>query len=294
MNLNEQALSEELYTLVVADREAIRARVLEQAHRELAETAPRKPLRWLKFAAGPLAACLAFFVLVNVSAPFAAAVEQVPVLGTVARLITLRQWDSENDSSSIHGELPLVEGTGNQSLETKVNALIGEKMTTLDEEAQAYAAEYRENWLAMGNDPAAFVPLRYTFDYETFYASDTALSFLIRQRETITTDTEDTYTSLYYYNLNLATGEDLTLADLLGADWKDLVAAQVDDQIRDSGDARKISYYQEFWVDKNVPYDDTQKFYLNRDGQVTVVFDEGYVAPFEEGPQRFVISSKVR
>ena len=294
MKFNEQTLSDALYTLSVADREAIRARVLEQAHQEQPSPAPRRRTRWMKFAAGPLAACVAFFVLLNVSAPFAAAVEKVPVLGAVARLITFRQWDSENSSSTIHGEQPAVEGTGNQSFESTVNARITEKMTALDEEAKAYATEYRENWLAMGNDEAEFVPLRYTFDYETFYTSDTTLSFLIRRQETITTDTEDTYTSLYYYNLDIATGRDLTLTDLLGADWKTLVAQQVDAQIRASGDARKLSYYQEFWVDKNVPYDDTQKFYLNTDGAVTVVFDEGYVAPFEDGPQRFVISSKAR
>ncbi|MCI2058447.1 MAG: RsiV family protein [Oscillibacter sp.] len=310
MNEKEQALYEALFSRAVADREAVRSRVLALAHQEAAaprdarpaaeaaprpalQAVPRRPGRLRRAVLIPLAACAAFVVLLNVSAPFARAVEQVPGLRTVARLVTFRQWEFSNQDAAIQGSQPAVEGTGNTSFESSVNALIDEKLSDLNAQAKADAAEYRQNWLAMGNSSAEFLPLRYSFDYETYYADKTRLSFLIRQRETIPTAGEDVYTTLFYYNLDVATGADLTLAELLGPDWKTAVSAAVDRQIRGSGDARKISYYQEFWVDKNVPWDDSQKFYLNADGQVTVVLDEGWIAPFEDGPQSFVIGPPV-
>lgn len=293
MKLNDNQLADALFSSAVADQETIRARVLHQAHQELPQSggAPshRRPVRRMLAAAAPMAACLAFFVLVNVSAPFARAVAEVPVLGSLARIVTLRQWDSESESAAIHGEQPAIVGTGSEDFETAANALIAQRLSDLEAQAEASAEDYRANWIAMGNDPAQFVPIRYAFDYETFYTSETALSFLIRERETITTDTEDTYTTLFYYNLDIAAGEDLTLERLLGTDWKAAAAQAVDEQIRQSGDQRRISFYQEFWVDKNVSLDDTQKFYLTGDGQVALVFDEGWIAPFEDGPQTFVL-----
>ncbi|MCI2055732.1 MAG: RsiV family protein [Oscillibacter sp.] len=288
-----EKLADAVYAESIADQETIRSRVLAQAHSE--QSSPRtaeKPAprhHYLRWASAPLAACLAFVVLVNTSAAFASAVDDVPVLGSVARVVTFRQWNTQNESVSIQGEQPAVEGTGNSSFEASTNALIEEKISALDAAAQKDAAEYRENWIAMGNSSADFTPIRYDFDYETYYTSDSTLSFLIRQQQTITTNTEDTSTTLFYYNLDVSTGEDLTLQGLLGDDWKSVISSAVDQQIRDGGDARLIAYYQEFWVDKNVPIDETQKFYLDKDGNVVVVFDEGWIAPYENGPQFFTI-----
>lgn len=291
----EPSLAWALYESTVADRENIRKSVLDAAHQEMGtvptvadrtKKAHRSPAR---FAMGTLAACVTFCLFLNVSAPFAAAVSHVPVLSAVARLVTFRQWDFANESADIHGETPAVQDTGNAELETSLNALIDEKVSALDEKARADAAEYRENWLAMGNQESDFVPIQYAFDYETYSTTGGILSFVIRQQETITTDTVDTYTTLYYYNLDIASGRDLTLADLLGANWASVVADAVDTAIRESGDERGISFYQEFWVDKQVPVDESQLFYVAADGSVTVVFDEGVIAPYEDGPQSFVV-----
>src|SRR5574344_1573379 len=104
MNETNRALADALYSDAVADQEKIRAAVLARAHGAQPDTGtPRRAQispfrRFMKIAAAPLAACLAFFILLNVSAPFAAAVERVPVLGGVARLITLRSWHSEDEA----------------------------------------------------------------------------------------------------------------------------------------------------------------------------------------------------
>ena len=294
MNPNEQQLAQELYRTTVADQEKIRARVLEAAHGDASRgmegrvrPAPRRA--WPKLGAGALAACMTFCLLLNVSAPFAAAVDRVPVLSSVARMVTFRQWDYADGSSSIHGEAPALEGTGNAVLESELNTLIQQKLDVLNEQAKADAAEYKQNWLDMGNPEADFTPIQYTFDYETYCTTGGMLSFVIRKQETITTDTADTYTTLYYYNLDVASGDALTLEGLLGENWKTVVADAVDAQLRQSGDSRKLSYYQEFWVDKNVSVDDSQMFFISEGGDVTVVFDEGVIAPYEDGPQSFVV-----
>lgn len=292
MKYDNQKLSDALFHACVADQNKIYQQVLERAHQEQGRTVQAgkaRACRWLKIVAGPMAACLAFTILVNTNAAFASAVDNVPVLSAVARVVTFQQWETKNDSAQIHVEQPTVEGTGNAGLEARINTLIQNEIAALQAQEQETAAKYKEDWLAMGNQESDFVPIRYVVDYETYYASDSKLSFLIRERESITTDTENTYTTLHYYNLDLATGEDLTLEVLLGQDWKMEAAEAVDTQIRAGGDERKMAYYQEFCLDKNVPFEDTQKFYLNTDGKVTIVFDEGWIAPMEDGPQSFVI-----
>ena len=291
MNHSENAIHEALYAAAVADREAVRTAVLQKAHVQMESPVKPsvRPRRRFRYAAVPVAAAAAFVVLVNGSVPFAAAVEQIPVLNAVARLVTLRTWSHADESVEIQGSQPAVENTGNAELETQLNAFIHEKLDTLDAAAQNYAREYRENWLAMGNSEADFTPIQYTFDYETYYSDENTLSFVIRQNQVITTNTSDSDVTLFYYTLDTQTGADMTLSQLLGEDWKTVVAQGVDAQIRASGDERKMSYYQEFWVDKNVPIDDSQKFYLNADGKVVAVFDQGWIAPYEDGVQEFVL-----
>lgn len=292
MNFEEKDVAWKLYQNSVANQENIRRSVLEAAHRESAGVSkPRSAARRiaLRFATGSLAACAAFCLLVNVNGSFAKAVNNIPALSSLARLVTFRQWDFADDAATIHGELPAVENTGNTELESSLNAMIELKLNSLEEKAKADAVEYRKNWLEMGNAEADFTPLKYTFDYETYSTSNGVLSFVIRQLKTITTNTVDTYTTLYYYTLDTASGKDLTLADLLGENWKSAVSSAVDTQILRSNDARRISYYKEFWTDKNISIDDSQLFYVNADGTVTVVFNEGEIAPFEDGPQFFKI-----
>ena len=165
MNPSDRALAQALYERTVASKEHIRQQVLDAAHKELApeRTADKAPTRRRsppRLALGGLAACAAFCLLLNVSAPFASAVSHVPVLSTVARLVTFRQWDFADASAVIHGETPALEDTGNPELEASLNALIDEKVTALDEKARTDAAEYRQNWLDMGNQEADFTPIR--------------------------------------------------------------------------------------------------------------------------------------
>lgn len=64
-------------------------------------------------------------------------------------------------------------------------------------------------------------------DYEIKCQNDRYLSFLITETETQAT----AFQQLYPYSIDLESGKELTLRDLLGPDWKEIVNASVREQI---------------------------------------------------------------
>ena len=58
-------------------------------------------------------------------------------------------------------------------------------------------------------------------DYEVYYASSDVLSFAVIKTETLAT----AYETFHYYNYDLRTGEELTVEELAGADWREKAEA---------------------------------------------------------------------
>ena len=86
-----------------------------------------------RFRAAALAAAAAlavFLVLPNVSPTVAYAMEDVPVLGAIVRVITLRNYDQEDETRSLHVQIPELQGAGeageaiNEEVSAYVDALL--------------------------------------------------------------------------------------------------------------------------------------------------------------------------
>ena len=74
----------------------------------------RKRRRVVRRSLATLASCCACFVLlVNVSPVFARAVYEMPVLGSLARVVTVTQYAIEDKDHLIDVRLPALENTGN-------------------------------------------------------------------------------------------------------------------------------------------------------------------------------------
>lgn len=130
-------------------------------------------------------------------------------------------------------------------------------------------------------------------DYEVKLSTPDRISFVL----TSTSSAASVFTQQYFYNIDLRTGRDLTLADLLGADYKERCNRAVKE-----GMARRLAgdpdafYYT---VEDDEPSDDEyafesiregQPFYINAAGHPVIVFEKYEIAPGYMGIQEFEVT----
>ena len=234
------------------------------------------------------AVCACFVLLVNFSPSFARAVEQVPVLRDLAQVVTVARYTVEDRERLIDVRLPAVEHTGHTDLEQRINLEIKTRIDGVLAEAEERARETREAFLATGGEEADFMPILISVDYDVKCQNGHYLSFVLTKTETAA----NAYTELYCYNIDLETGRELTLADLLGPDWKGIadgaVRAGIAQRERDDPDA---AYFD---GSEGVPgfqgVEEGQRFYINAQGNPVVLFEKYDIAPGYMGIQEFEIT----
>lgn len=231
-----------------------------------------------------LASCACFVLLVNGSPSFAQAVYEVPVLGSLARIFTVTEYTINDKERVIDVRLPALENTGHTELEQQINQEISTRIQAVIDAAEARARETKEAYVATGGDPDDYMPVIIDVDYEVKCQNDQYLSFVINKTET----RASAYTEFYSYNIDLETGKELTLRDLLGPNWMETVNAQVAEQIAERAqDPDNIYWTEEQGGFQGIEED--QPFYLNADGLPVVVFEKYEIAPGSMGSQEFVI-----
>lgn len=234
-----------------------------------------------------LASCACFVLLVNGSPSFAQAVYEVPVLGSLARIFTVTEYTINDKERVIDVRLPALENTGHTELEQQINQEISTRIQAVIDAAEARARETKEAYVATGGDPDDYMPVIIDVDYEVKCQNEQYLSFVVTETET----RASAYTEFYTYNIDLETGKELSLRDLLGPNWMETVNAQVAEQIAERAqDPDNIYWTEEQGGFQGIEED--QPFYLNADGLPVVVFEKYEIAPGSMGSQEFVIQPK--
>ena len=126
---------------------------------------PRLPRRGLKRAAAAAAGLCACFVVLT-SPAVAAAVDDVPVLGQLCRILTGQAYESREETSYVQVQLPQIENTGDSSLEQRVNLEISAVLSREVDESKERAREYYQAYLDTGGDPDTFQPIQIKVDYQ--------------------------------------------------------------------------------------------------------------------------------
>ena len=221
-----------------------------------------------------LGAAAACFVVVlgglNLSPTFAAAAADVPVLGGLFQVLTVRNYETVKDGIDYDVSVPEVEADG--ALTEAVNAEIQERVDAHLAQAQADWDAYKEAFLATGGteEELGDREMDVIIDYEIKAQTDTTVSFVVDFAECWVSAQQQRYC----YNLDLANNKDITLADVLGEDWVNICNTAVQAYI----DQDTSGLF--FTADKGgfTTVDDTTSFYLNQDGSVTLVFPEYAIA----------------
>ena len=231
---------------------------------------------------GTLAACFVVVVgALNVSPTMASAAADIPVLGGLFRVLTIRSFTDENSDRTLEVEQPAVEScdTLAQRVNREIQAIVDEKTA----EGERLIAEYKEAYFATGGTQEEWEQHDNTVSvtYDIKSQTDSTVSFVVNSSVSIA----NAYQEQFYYNLDLAADKELTLADLLGADWMTVC----NDSIR-ARMAEDPSVYFAESMGGFSSVDETTSFYIDQAGNPVVVFPPYTVAPGAMGYVEFEIT----
>ena len=234
--------------------------------------------------AGSVAACLAVLMAgLNVSPTFAAAAADVPVLGGLFQVLTIRDYETVENGIDYKVTVPGVESEGD--LAEKVNAEIQERVDQHLAETKELFAEYKEAFLATGGTEEQWAEKDNTVSvtYDIKSQTDTTVSFVVDSYVSIAS----AYQEQVYYNLDLAANREITLADLLGENWVEICNESIRTQMAESEDP-SVFFSEDMGGFTTV--DETTSFYINEAGNPVVVFPKYTVAIGAMGNVEFEIA----
>lgn len=255
------------------------------------------------------AVLLCMTVGVNTNEVLAKELGQLPVIGSLVRVLTITSYHEEDGSHDITVNVPEIEveepegtaaaeeggGTGGMSdadIEEAVNAQIQEIVDTHVEQAKEKFAEYKDAFFATGGTEEEWGDrtMDINVDYEVKYQEGSVLSLVLTTSETWVAAQE----LRYYYNIDVEQNRELTLKDLLGEDYVNIANESIKRQMNERVAADENLVYwgvteNESSIDGFVTVDENTDFYINADGNPVVCFGEYEVAPGFMGIQEFEI-----
>lgn len=224
------------------------------------------------------AACFGLVLLVNSSAKIANAMEKIPLIGAIANVVTFRNYNDQNGNFEADVDVP-------QVADSSLNA-----NKTIEEYADKLIAMYEHDLKeseGKGN---------YTLNssYEVVYEDEKLLSIRINSVVIMAGGNE----FVKIFHIDKATGNLLTLADLLkdGTKSFELINQNIRKQMKSQ--MKKDENITYFIQSKEEPdgfesISEDTNFYLNKDGELVIVFDEYEVAPGFMGVVEFTIPKSV-
>lgn len=241
-----------------------------------------------RWAAGIAAAFAAAFIVgLNTSEAFAMGAQGLPVIGELAKILTVRSYEREEEDIQIDVEVPGVE-LADRGLSEEVNAQIEKMVRQYEEEALARAKEYKQAFLETGGTEEEWAAhkIRIHVWYEIKCQTEDTLSFVVRGTE----NWSSAYAETRYYNLDLGNMQFLSLSDLLGEDYIAGANESIRRQIQERTQAGETFFAAEEGGFETVT--EETSFYVNENGNPVIVFEKYTIAPGAMGEPEFVIGEE--
>lgn len=237
----------------------------------------------ISFAAGFL---IVLVLSLNLSPSFAYAMEKVPALKPVVRVLTFGRYESHQNGYDAKIITPKIEGLLDKKLEEKLNHQFKENAKTLISAFEKDALEYSKDMPAHQT---------VTADYEVKTNNDHYLSidcYILRTAA-------DSNTIHSFYTIDKKTGKLLTLKDLFkeNADYVTVLSDYILKEMIRQNKEEDAMFFTKDEPDYNVEgfkkIKKNQNFYINNDGNLVICFDKYEVAAGAQGSPEFVIPQKV-
>lgn len=230
------------------------------------------------------AAMAAIVLLANSSEHVAKAMEQIPVIGALTKVVTFRNYSDSRGGFEANVDVPQItdENVENQESVLGINK-------TIEEYANQLIAMYERDLQESSGEGHYMLES----SYEVIRDDERYLSIRINSLLIMASGNQ----FVKIFNVDKNTGRILTLADLPGGEESiEAISENIKEQMQEKMAADEMLTY--FIYSEEEPYGfdkvtEENNFYINENNEIVVVFDEYQVAPGYMGVVEFVVPKKV-
>ena len=220
---------------------------------------------------------LTFGIAVNASPVVAQAMDGIPVIGSIARVVTIRNYN-ESTNNGMMADISVPQIDGNVAANADMDAYAKELISRYEKEVVAQLGQ-EEGHYALESS------------YEVVSDNDKYVSIRINTVETMASGAE----FVKIFTVDKATGQTVSLKDFLNSPEKlEAVSQNIKDQMaaQMAEDEGKV-YFTEGEPGGFTGLTGDENFYLNEAGELVIVFGEYEVAPGYMGAVSFTIPKDV-
>lgn len=230
------------------------------------------------------AAAIVLVVLPNTNQSIALAMEKIPIIGSIVKVVTFHRYEVKKDTMEAKVEVPQIETEEGKNETDGVKAINDDIKAYTDKLIESFKKDMEKDGQHKTLD----------ISYKVITDTKTMFSLKISVLETMASAAE----TVHYYHLDKETGEVIKLKDLFkdGADYVTAISDYIKDEMRERMKDENMIYF----IDStDLPEEDFKKikqdqnFYFKKEGSLVIAFDEYEVAPGYMGSQEFEIPNKV-
>ncbi len=229
---------------------------------------------------GSMAAGIAFvflFLFPNVSESYAKTMEKIPVIGSIVRVVTIRNYFYSDETHELNVNVPQLEDAVNSEL-NKINM-------DADELTKKLVDEFYAEMDALGKNSHGALYV----DYDVI--TDTENWFTLRLCVSEVKGSSDTYYK--FYNLDKKNGNIVKLGDIaLSDDFYSIVEEDIKKQMAERMEKDEMEAY---WIEGDsfgegfVKITSDHNYYWDKDGNLVIPFDKYEVSPGYMGTPEFTV-----
>ena len=190
-----------------------------------------------------------------------------------AKLQLLKEKHYETEGTIVTVKIPHVVNVKDDKVKKVINKLITQ---AIDD----FTNEFKE----FDKEPNTEHKLIADITFQNYYSDDKIISFSINATQIMA----DSYLQKKFYTVDLKTGEVYNIEHFLGSDYQNIVKKSVQQQIAENKEKYpNLMYFDE--AVNNLKITNEQSFYINKDNQVVVVFNQFEIAPGYMSLPEFII-----
>ena len=179
-----------------------------------------------------------------------------------AKLILLEEKHYETNGNIVTVKFPQIINVDDK-IKVDINSLI---LKTID--------TYLDEIKGFDKNPGTAHKLIVEIDFENYYSDDDIFSFSINSSQILA----DSHLQKKFFTINPTTGEIYNVEHFLGSDYQNIILTTVKKQIAENTKNNpNLIYFDEEVNNLKISID--QPFYINKDNQVVVFFDQFQIAP---------------
>lgn len=248
----------------------------------------KKLLKRIKIAAASMAAALVILTAgINISPVFAEALSELPVVGSIVKVLTFREYSINEDTYNANIQVPAIQGLEDKTLENSLNEKYLVENKELYEQFINEMEELKKNGGGhMGVDSGYMVM---TDTDRILSIGRYVVNLVGSSSTTMKYDTIDKHNEIL-----------ITLPSLFKDDnYVDIISEDIKKQMVEQYEVDNSKFYWVEGIEQEVNMElfekisKEQSFYINEEGKLVISFNKYEVAPGYMGIVEFVIPTEI-